>query len=48
MYHADFGLLLLHAEEARRDLDGGERVREVARRRGDVGDHGGPTVHVAQ
>lgn len=43
-----FCLLLLHPENPRCNLDGGQRLGEVTRRGGDVGDHGGAAVHVAQ
>ena len=47
-YHAYFGFLLLHPQDSRGDLQGGQSLGEVARRGGDVSDHGGPAVHVAQ
>lgn len=42
------GLLLLHAMDAGGQLHRGQRLHVVCRGVGDVGDHGGSTVDVAQ
>lgn len=46
-HHGHFSFLLLHAQDARSDLDGEKGFREISGRGGDVSNHGGPTVHVA-